>query len=221
MWRASNKRSHRTAGPAGRTHAPGFTLVEILIAIAIFGILAAMSYRALTAVLETRDRVERENKKWRTIAFAMTQMEQDLSAVLNREVRDSTGALRPPLVGNPVPALGDGQLVLTRIGELDIDGAETAPIRVGYVLRNGVLYHMTWPVLDQGVRSDPALTPLLSGVQHMEYAYAGASGQPTPFWPQSGNVGAGAPPAAVAVRITFDSGEQISRMFAIGPAITQ
>jgi general secretion pathway protein J len=200
----------------------GFTLVEVLIAIAIFGILAAVSYRALTAVLETRERVEKENRKWRTIAYAITRIEEDIGAVINRQVRDANGNLRPALVGNPVPGPGDGQLVFTRSGELDENGYDTAPQRVGYVLRDGVLMQLTWPVLDQAPGTQPAVTPLLLGVQSIEFAYAGANGQPTPFWPQSGVTGADTSlPIAIAMRITFASGEQMSRLFAIGPALTQ
>jgi general secretion pathway protein J len=203
------------------TPASGFTLVEILIAVAIFGILAAMSYRALTAVLETRQRVDQENKKWRTIAFAVTHLEQDIGAAINRPVRDASGLPRPALVGNPVPLAGEGQLMLTRGGELDASGYETPPLRVGYVVRDGVLFQLNWAVLDQATHTEPTATPLLSGIQRLEFAYAAAGGQPTPFWPQSGNVGANPLPAAIAMRITFNSGEQLSRMFAIAPAITQ
>jgi len=228
MWRASSRVRGRSGAPAGEsvparrpTRAGGFTLVEILIAIAIFGILAAMSYRALTAVLDTRQRVDQENKKWRTIAFAVTRLEQDISAAVNRPVRDAGGVQRPPLVGNPVPLAGEGQLMLTRAGELDVNGYETPPLRVGYVLRDDVIYQLNWAVLDQGTRTEPTATPLLAGVQRLEFAYAAAGGQPTPFWPQSGNAGTSPLPAAIAMRITFASGEQLSRMFAIAPAITQ
>jgi len=218
MWRASSSVRHPAPGAAPRS---GFTLVEVLIAILIFGILTAMTYRALTGVLETRRRVEQENRKWRTIAYALTRIEQDIGASLNRPVRDAGGIMRPAFVGNPVPIAGEGQLMLTRTGQLDAEGYETAPLRVGYVLRDGVLLQLSWPVLDQGVRTNPTMTPLLSGIQRLEFAYAGASGQPTPFWPQTGVAGTDALPAAIAMRITFVSGEQLSRMFARAPSFTQ
>ena len=222
MSRVSNN-----AGGKSAALRRGFTLIEVLVAIAIFSILAAMSYRALTAVLETRQRVEQENRKWRTIGYAVSRIEQDIGAAINRPVRDASGIVRPALVGNPVPLPGEGQLMLTRSGELDAQGYETAPIRVGYVLRDGVLVLLTWPVLDEAVGTTPTVTPLLSGVQRLEFAYAGQNGQPTPFWPQTAQtapvVGLGTDPlpAAVAMRITFDSGEQLSRMFARAPSLAQ
>ena len=194
--------------------------MEILVAIAIFAILAGMAYRALTAVLETRARIEAENRKWRTIAFAIIRMEQDLDGAINRQIRDIGGTLQPAFVGNPTPLPGDGELMFTRAGELDADGYETAPIRVGYTVANGVLEQLSWPVLDRAIRTQPTVTPLLAGVDRLEFAYASATGLTTPVWPQTGN-SPNPLPAAVAVRITFANGEQMTRVFALREPVTQ
>ena len=43
-----------------------FTLVELLVALAIFAILAGFAYRGLDAMLQSRVRLEAESRKWRT-----------------------------------------------------------------------------------------------------------------------------------------------------------
>jgi general secretion pathway protein J len=209
MWPTRNSRRSR-----------GFTLIEILIAIAIFAVLAGMAYRALSAVLEARRQVEIENRKWRSIAFAMIRLEQDLGGAINRPVRDPSGQQQAAFVGLPVAPANGGMLMLTRRGDLDALGYETPPVRVGYRLSpQGVLEQLNWGVLDQAPGSQPIATPLLDGIGQLEFAYAGPGGQISPIWPP----GLNAPqpiPSTVAVRLSFTSGQQISRVFAIGPPIT-
>src|SRR5262245_63976721 len=52
--------------------ARGLTLVELLVAIAIFGVLSGVAYRALTVVLESRGRLEQEHRKWAEVALFPT-----------------------------------------------------------------------------------------------------------------------------------------------------
>ena len=204
----------RAGARCGRS--AGFTLVEMLVAVLIFGILAAMTYRALTAVLDTRVRVDAENQKWRSISFALSRIEQDLASTIDRPLRDPTGHATPAaLYGAPTEFPGGGILVFARTGELDVEGNETPPMRIGYRVRAGVLEQLNWPMIDPGRNSAATITPLLRGVQQLEFAYAGTNGQPSGIWPVSGTAQDTTLPAAVALRITFSSGQQVSRLFAL------
>jgi general secretion pathway protein J len=73
----------------------GFTLIELLVAVAIFGVLSGMAYRALTVVLDSRDRIELETRKWRELALFFTRLEQDVTAIAPRPIRDGQGARSP------------------------------------------------------------------------------------------------------------------------------
>lgn len=202
-----------------RAHA-GFTLIEVIIAITIFAILSGMSYRVLTVVLETRERVDRENQRWREISLAITRIGQDISAVINRSIIESGGGeqRRPPLVGVQVPRADEGQLMLTRVGALDLPGAIGAPQRVGYRVRDGRLEMLLWPALDQGVRTQPVPMPLLEGVQSLELRYMDARGQWSTLWPTpavSPQPGAGGEvPNAIELALVLAGGERIRRLFA-------
>ena len=66
----------------------GFTFVELLVALAIFAIMTGFAYRGLTAMLESREALQKESRKWRDVALFVGRIERDLSAVLRAAARD-------------------------------------------------------------------------------------------------------------------------------------
>lgn len=54
--------------PMSGTAARGFTLIEVLTALLVLSLLALMSYRGLSAVLDAREHVRAETEKWRRVA---------------------------------------------------------------------------------------------------------------------------------------------------------
>ena len=95
----------------------GFTLVELLVALAIFSIMSVMAYRGLNSALDTRDHLMQDNRKWRELAVFFTQMKDGMSNVVNRPVRDNGDLLSPAFIGKSVwIGEGDAQLIFTRMG---------------------------------------------------------------------------------------------------------
>src|SRR4051812_20313935 len=70
--------------PSPANRPGGFTLVELLVALAIFALLTAFSYRGLNAMLESREALQKESRKWRDVTLAMGRLERDVAAVLDR-----------------------------------------------------------------------------------------------------------------------------------------
>ncbi len=62
----------------GASTATGFTLLELLIAISLMGILALLSWRGLDAVLTAREAIVERSQDLRTLSSVMTQIEEDL-----------------------------------------------------------------------------------------------------------------------------------------------
>jgi prepilin-type N-terminal cleavage/methylation domain-containing protein len=59
-----------------------FTLVELLVALAIFALIAGFAYRGLQSMLDSREAMQKETRKWRDIALFVGRMERDFSAVI-------------------------------------------------------------------------------------------------------------------------------------------
>ncbi len=194
--------------------ARGLTLIELLVAVAIFGVLSAFTYRALTVVLESRDRIEQEDRKWREIALFFTRLEQDLAASAPRPVRAANGSLSPALVGNPTPRdATDGAVMLTRTGLAAAPGAIDPPRRIGYRLRGSVVELLSWSGLDQAPRGAPRATAVLRDVTALNLRYLDRRGLWHAAWPPAGTTSPETEiPAGIEVGVTLVSGERITRL---------
>lgn len=192
----------------------GFTLLELLVALAIFALISAFAYRGLDLILQTRGQVTAEGRKWRELSLFFARVEQDMIFLAKRHVRDSRDLKSPALVGESVPAGDDdAQLVFTRMGRIGQGGVSGDVYRVGYRLRDGTLQMLVWSVLDQAPRTRPAVEDLIGGLRKLEIRYLGADGEWRQRWPAPGAVDE--LPAAVEIALELADGRRISRLFSV------
>jgi general secretion pathway protein J len=199
----------------------GFTLIEILAALVIFAIMAMLSYRALAAVLDSREQLNAETQKWRDCALFFARVEQDLQGLLNRPVRNADDIITPPFAVNP-DALAEAMLALTRSGFAQADGVLAAPQRVGYRLREGRVELLLWPHPDMAPRTVPQVFPVLTHVADFSIRALDARGNWQTRWPSVSSSAASAAaeysPSLVELSITLSSGEVLTRLFAMRAA---
>jgi type II secretion system protein J len=93
MSRRKHAMSRPTRG-ASRVAGAGFTLIEMLVALLILGIMAALGYGSYRAARLSADRTEASLKRSREIEFGMRIMVQDLAETVPRPVRDILGVSR-------------------------------------------------------------------------------------------------------------------------------
>ena len=189
----------------------GFTLVELLVALAIFAILSGFAYRGLTAMLESREALQKESRKWRDVAVFIGRVERDLDAVLIRLAKAPSGlALAAVSSSLGDPSLGDG-LALTRSGSPLQPNALAAPQRVAYRLRDGRVERLSWAGVDAAPRDEPAPVAVLGPVRALTFRYLDArNGEWRASWGLPGSIEA--PPAAVEMTLELASGERIVRL---------
>lgn len=208
----------------------GFTLLEILVAVAVFAIFSAMAYGGLMRLLDNRERIEVERTYWRELSLAFIRMEQDFSLARNRDVRDSDGTRQAPFKGQPTDprALADPNVEFTRGGILVANGSTADLQRIGYRFMDGKVVRITWPVLDRAPLTKPVMTPFLLNVDEFEVRFFQANPQagtstnvPTggwvDRWPPLGQSSNFAPlPRAVQVTLSIKGRGKYKRVFLVG-----
>ncbi|HET7371440.1 MAG TPA: type II secretion system minor pseudopilin GspJ [Gammaproteobacteria bacterium] len=160
----------------------GFTLLEILVAISIFAVVAAMAYGGLNGILRQRHAVRASMEELKSLQQGFTILSRDLSQAAPRRVRDTVDALpRPALAGatQNIPAL-----VLTRGGWTNPLGEARSTLqRVAYELDGDKLVRLSWLVLDRAREIEPLRQVLFDNVVAFRLRFLDATGQWQQQWP--------------------------------------
>jgi general secretion pathway protein J len=195
--------------PAPGAAARGFTLIELMAALLVLSLLALMSYRGLSAVLDAREHVRMETDKWRRVAAFFARFERDVQLAAPRPVRSDSG-LAPAWLGQAAGAPAP-RLVFSRFAATE--GVDTAR-RIAYQLNEKQEIELwLWPGLDVAPGTLPLRYPVLAGVKTFDLQYL----NPALAWVDAWPTAPGDPllPQAVRLRVVLGSNEEIVRIFAL------
>jgi len=183
------------------TACAGFTLLELLVALAIFGLLATMSYSGLRAVLEQQAGTGVEADRLAELQKIYMLMQRDIEQVVDRPVRDEFGDTQPALVGRDT-------LQLTRGGWSNPAARARSNLqRVGYAFEDDELVRYSWSVLDRAQDSEPLRQPLTDSIEQLQLRYLAANNEWREQWPDAIAVADPATPPPVlprAVEVTLE-----------------
>jgi general secretion pathway protein J len=160
----------------------GFTLLEILIALAIFALLAVMAYGGLSSVLRTREVTESRADALNQLVMVYRMMQRDIEQLVPRRIRDEFGDVQQPLVGGSTI----GRVIeLTHGGWRNPIGQQRSTLqRVAYRIDDeGTLIREYWVALDRAQDAEPLEQELLEGVKSVEFRFVDADNEWQTEWP--------------------------------------
>lgn len=184
----------------------GFTLVEVLVATAVFAIMSALAWGGLNAVIRAREVLVAEQQDFARTLRAVGMLERDLLGAVARPVRGN--------YGEPLPALqGDGDhLELTRLGFASaLVDARSNLERVVYEQDGNTLKRGRYAVLDRAAGSLPEFSAVRDRLRRLHFRYLDAQGRWLDAWPRRDDKPE-ALPRAIEFRLDIDGVGEISRL---------
>lgn len=136
----------------------GFTLIELVVAMSIFAILAAAGWKVFDGLMKVRERATIQAKHLMSLQSVYAQLSRDFGQAIARPVRQSEQ--------EKAALLTDGQSIeLTRTGVTDPRLTGQGPLeRVRYELRNDELWRLSYAQPDHMGTLQPTATRLIKHV---------------------------------------------------------
>lgn len=197
----------------------GFTLIEVIVAVAIFGVLMALTTVTVDRSLANAEMLGERMDRLQAIQRTMRVLSTDLFQAAPRPVRDELGDTWMPSVRSDL--LGNFALELTHNGWPNPAGLQRSTLqRTAYRIAEEEITRFHWSVLDRTYANEPLATVLLDGVQGLNFRFLQDDGEWTEQWPPQSLQGGGGVmlrPRAVEIVLTlYDEGE-ITRVVEVAP----
>lgn len=154
----------------------GFTLVELMISLAIFSLMITLAYQSVNVLLDAGRQVEQPQAELQQLQRAMAFIERDMRQLAllrpKQEAFQSIGV--PPKPSNSIVQPDELGVLLefTRAGNPDVawqlraaGQMRSSLQRVRYVVEDGTLLRQTWNLVDRVEQATPVSLILLTGVE--------------------------------------------------------
>ena len=147
----------------------GFTLIEVLIAMAIFAVISAMTFQGLQTSMLVQQKAEQKSAELNDVQLVMTLLLDDFLNITRRPILPALGEERLPAFQEDSSEYTKDnsyfcEASFSRAG-LDPGGLIRSGLhRVAYCQQDDKLYRLSWPVLDRAQDSQPVVSILLENV---------------------------------------------------------
>jgi general secretion pathway protein J len=202
-------------------HHQGFTLLEILIAMAIFTLIGLASTGLLTTVIDSNDLSEARFDKLQALQRAMITIERDIQQAVPRPIRVEGEMQEVVMAGGETAESDDDGIGFVRSGwhNPQLMLPRSTLQYVAYRLREEKLERVYSNYLDNVIGHEPKVRPLLENIESFKVEFIAPSnnseeGLKEDKW--SDSYKGAALPRAVAVEFVSKDFGRIRREFAIG-----
>ena len=210
---APEPQAWREASPPSVWHAArrqqGMTLVELLVALAIFALISVICFRGLSQTMAAEQRVSADMQTWQTMDALFLRLQSDLETAVPTGFVTAQSERWPAFAGGEkLPGPEEVQLRWVREQAQIVDGSGGARVQaVAYRLRQGRLDWLVW----QPQAAAPVVYPLLSGVEKFEASFLDDEGVWRPYWPY----GRAVLPRALKISLTMQQTPAVERVWRI------
>ncbi len=201
-----------------RQHQSGFTLLEVLITIAILAGVLLASYEAQRVVINSQKVTTEAFDRMQSLERTMYWLSEDFKNLVNRKVTNDAGAEE-----KAVESGNDGEYVIkmTRSGWRN-PAPESLPPRsslqrVGYALNNDRLVRHYWPQVDVAQQVKPKKRLLIDQIEKLDIRFMDEAKEWHTQWPplNVGTVDLLPNPIAVEVSLVSEDLGELKRLFAV------
>ena len=202
------------------SRARGFTLVELLVAVFIAALMAAMGYAAIAQVVRQRESVQAEQQAVEGLSRALRVMTLDFAQAAARPVRDALGrGMDAAILADPRVSQG---VSLTRASGAPVLGAARPALqRVTWILEGDELVRIAWAAPDRTQTTPERRRVMLKDVRRLQFRFLAPNGEWRTEWP--GDLDGDAGPASGrmrprAVEVTLEDARLgvVRRMIEVG-----
>ena len=195
----------------------GFTLIEVMVALAVFGVLSALAYMTLGQTLDNSDMLTERMDRLQAVQRTMSYLSTDLLQAAPRPIRADLGS---------EPALrssfgSEFSLELTRNGWPNSAGVpRSTQQRMAYRIEEDELIRYHWNVLDRTAGSLPIATVLLDRVESLTFRFLLANGDWSDQWPPSATgatSNTSVLPRAVEITLVLPDEGELIRVVEVSP----
>lgn len=196
-----------------------FTLIEIMVAVAIFSVMSVIAWGALSASLTNAEMLTGRMDRLQAIQRSVRFLSSDLAQAAPRSVRNELGDTHLPALLSSIS--GDFALELTHAGWGNPAGLPRGTQqRSAYRLEEDELVRYHWNVLDRTFSNEPVATVLLDDVESLFFRFYTDNGESTEVWPPQGTAGGNTirmRPRAVEIVLSLTDVGEITRLVEVAP----
>lgn len=197
--------------------ARGFTLIEVMVAMAIFGVMTVLAYMSLGQTLANAALLTARMDRLQAIQRTMRFIGNDLLTAAPRPVRSELGDSYLPAM--QVTASNDYLLAITHGGWPNPAGLPRSTMqRSVYLLQEDKLLRVYNTVLDATYSNNAITTEILDGVVSLEFRLIQDNLETINQWPPLAAQGASAlqlRPRAVEIILTLEDEGEIRRIIEV------
>ncbi len=193
------------------SRARGFTLLEIVVALAVFAVIGVLSSQLLMRMVDITHATDARGSALVDLQRALDVLQRDLEQIAHRGIRNEFGDHE-----DAIQLGARGFVEFTRTGWRNPLGEARSELqRVSFTLSEGTLYRLYWDVLDRAPNSEPRVQAVLGGVTRASVRAIDQWGNAHSFWPPMDGADDVPYIAALDVGLEVESVGPINRVFLI------